>query len=88
MDVSVKQNILRCKILNSKNESFSAEQKGIGIENVKKRLAYLYPEKHDLRLSDEGNFFVVSLMLQLEPGLPTLNKLTSNSLKSIENISI
>jgi len=88
MDVSVKQNILRCKILNSKNESISAEQKGIGIENVKKRLTYLYPEKHDLRLSDEGNFFVVSLMLQLEPGLPTLNKLTSNSLKSIENISI
>jgi len=88
MDVSVKQNILRCKILNSKNESFPAEQKGIGIENVKKRLAYLYPEKHELKLSDEGNFFVVSLMLQLQPGLPTINKLTSNSLKSIENISV
>ncbi len=75
MDISVKQTILRCKILNSKNETFSVEQKGIGIENVKKRLAYLYPEKHELKLNDEGDFFVVSLMLQLEPAFASAKKM-------------
>lgn len=65
VDVVVKQNILRCKIANSKNELTPGNHNGIGIENVKKRLAYLYPGQHELRLNDEGNFFVVSLLLEL-----------------------
>lgn len=67
MDVSVKKNIFRCKILNSKNEFAGEEQKGIGIENVKKRLSYQYPGSHELKLNNEGDFFVVSLMLELVP---------------------
>lgn len=65
IDLSVKQHILRCKIVNSKNELSTAKLKGIGIDNVQKRLSYLYNNKHDLKLSDEGNFYVVSLMLEL-----------------------
>lgn len=65
MDLSVKQNMLRCKIVNSKNEYIAVNENGIGINNVKKRLAYLYPGKYDLKINDEGNFFVVSLLLEL-----------------------
>jgi two-component system sensor histidine kinase AlgZ len=67
LDISVKQNMMRCKIANSKNEMVTLNEKGIGVENVRKRLAYLYPGKHELKLSDEGDFFVVSLLLDLTP---------------------
>ncbi len=38
MEVYVKQNLFRCKILNSKNENVLPSAKGIGIGNVKRRL--------------------------------------------------
>jgi two-component system, LytTR family, sensor histidine kinase AlgZ len=65
IDISVKSNILRCKIANSKNEFAPPCEIGIGITNVKKRLEVLYPGKYELKISDEGNFFVISLMLKL-----------------------
>ncbi len=67
VDISVKENMLKCKVVNSKNEFVSYHENGVGISNVKKRLELLYPDKHDLKLTDEGDFFVVSLMLQLRP---------------------
>ncbi|MEJ7823240.1 MAG: histidine kinase [Chitinophagaceae bacterium] len=65
MDVSVKDQQLKCKIVNSKNEFVPLSEKGIGIENIKKRLIFLYPDKHELKLKDEGDFFVVSLLIEL-----------------------
>ena len=65
MDLSVNQFTLRCKIVNSKNEYVPYSKSGIGIENVKKRLRFLYPDKHELKIADEGVFFVVSLMIRL-----------------------
>src|SRR6187401_1891531 len=66
VDISVRQNILKCKIANSKNEFVPLSQNGIGVNNVKKRLGFLYPDKHELKMSDEGNFFVVSLLINLK----------------------
>lgn len=37
---------------------------GIGLENVKKRLAILYPNTHDLKITTENNTFSVSLKLE------------------------
>ncbi len=65
MDISVKQKTFRCKIANSKNDELIKATGGIGIENVQKRLEYLYPGRHELKLGDEGDFFVVSLQLEL-----------------------
>lgn len=65
IDISVKQFTLRCKIANSKNEIVPVSKSGIGIQNVKQRLRFLYPNKHELKLSDEGVFFVVSLVIEL-----------------------
>ena len=65
MDITVKQYTMKCKIVNSKNEFVLISEKGIGIENVKKRLAFLYPGNYELKINDEGEFYVVSLLIQL-----------------------
>jgi LytS/YehU family sensor histidine kinase len=66
MNLTVNQNTLRCKIANSKNEDIAINENGIGIMNVKKRLALLYPGLYELEINNEGDFFVVSLILQLK----------------------
>jgi LytS/YehU family sensor histidine kinase len=78
--LSVKQNVLKCKVANSKNNPILAGKGGIGIKNVQKRLALLYPDNHELKINDEGDFFVVSLMLGLESG-----KWSSNAPAVIEH---
>jgi len=65
IDMSVKADTLRCKFANSKNEFVPYLENGIGITNVKKRLEFIYPDRHQLKLNDEGNFFVVSLQIKL-----------------------
>jgi two-component system, LytTR family, sensor histidine kinase AlgZ len=64
-DISVRKNRLLLKVVNSKNEFLQYNGNGAGLNNVKKRLELLYPERHELRIHDEGNFFVVSLIVQL-----------------------
>jgi len=65
IDISVANNTLKFKITNSKNEYISPGNNGIGINNVKKRLEFLYPGKHELKINDEGDFFAVSMMVKL-----------------------
>ncbi len=86
MDISVKQNSFRCKIINSKNEDVIVRENGIGIMNVKKRVAFLYPGGNELKIDNEPDFFVVSLLLQLkEPGMHPAVVRQENSL--IESFS-
>jgi len=67
VDISVKSDILRCKIANCKNElvAHNNNGKGIGINNVKKRLAFMYPGNYELKMHNEENFFIVSLLIKL-----------------------
>jgi sensor histidine kinase YesM len=88
MDIALKQNMLRSKIVNSKNEIILPSEKGIGIKNVQKRLAYLYPGKHELKLIDEGNFFVVSLILELKETAVTGVSVEAVKLPVIENLAV
>ena len=88
VDIAVKRDILRCKIANSKNEFLPHNKNGIGIENVKKRLRFLYPGKHELKMSDEGNFFVVSLLIHLASGKKQENFFSESLLSVTENISV
>lgn len=38
---------------------------GVGLENVKRRLLLLYPGKHDLKIKEENNTFIVDLTIEL-----------------------
>jgi len=65
VDIAVKHDVLKCKVINSKNEIVPFRENGVGVSNIRKRLKLLYPEKHELKLVDEGAFFVVALSLEL-----------------------
>lgn len=43
----------------------SKNRGGVGIENVKKRLALLYPQQHELKIGIENNWYTVTLKLFL-----------------------
>ena len=52
--------------LNDQKEPFSEPQKsGIGLENIKKRLAIVYKNAHQLDIRNEPGFYEVSLTLNL-----------------------
>lgn len=78
---------IKCKIVNSKNELVTVTEKGIGIENVKKRLALLYPGKYELKISDEKNFFVVSLFMDLSIDMLRNSVSSKKDLPVAENVS-
>lgn len=48
------------------HEASEGESKGIGLENVKKRLALLYPERHSLSIEKSGQEYRVALQIQLQ----------------------
>jgi len=87
VDISVKQDILRCKIVNSKNDYVPVSINGIGTQNVKKRLEFLYPGRHELKMNDEENFFVVSLLIKLN-NTGIYSAVSPVNLQSAENISL
>lgn len=48
------------------DETVTTEHKGVGLENVKRRLELLYPGKHRLQTGQEEKSFVVQLYLQMQ----------------------
>jgi LytS/YehU family sensor histidine kinase len=42
------------------------EKSGIGLENVKRRLDLLYPNKHKLQISEDEGEYIVKLEIDLE----------------------
>lgn len=67
LQVHLKEDIMEVRLMNGKaKQKKPANTSGIGIQNVRKRLDLLYPEKHVLKIMDEEEVFVVQLTLQLE----------------------
>ncbi|MEN8116584.1 MAG: histidine kinase [Bacteroidota bacterium] len=67
--LEVSGKVLNFEIENSKGKAVpinDSKYKGIGIENVKKRLDLLYPGTHSLKILNNGNTFKVLLQLQLK----------------------
>ena len=48
-----------------KKDDFSKEDSGVGLQNVKRRLAILYPNKHSLAITETQNMYDVILKLYL-----------------------
>lgn len=70
VSILIKNDTLFCKIVNNKNEQVQNNENGIGINNVKKRLEFLYQNRYELNIIDEGNFFTVSMTLILSDAVP------------------
>ncbi len=53
----------------SKNRKFQntpeSGRTGIGLHNVRKRLDHIYPDRHSLDIDDDGDFFSVSLTIEV-----------------------
>jgi LytS/YehU family sensor histidine kinase len=67
LDIVIEERDLYFNLSNSKPR-LTAEKmvtKGLGLRNVKKRLAILYPEMHVLNITDEVMSFSVSLKVPL-----------------------
>ncbi|CCH57079.1 Inner membrane protein yehU [Fibrisoma limi BUZ 3] len=69
LDLSVQGTTLKFKLINSREATEHDETYvgGIGLQNVKKRLHLLYPDRHDLRITAEDETFMVTLTLELSP---------------------
>ena len=52
------------KVENSKGENGKLREEGIGIQNVKRRLDLLYPTKHELKIINGAETFLVILSIQ------------------------
>jgi sensor histidine kinase YesM len=67
IDLSVKDSWLTVKIENSRATDVMnghVVYKGIGLENVKKRLEILYPERHEFKYMGEGQSFLAVLKIK------------------------
>lgn len=72
LEILIKDDILIMKLLNGKSPQKASRNSkaGIGIINVRKRLALLYPGRHDLSVTDHEEVFIVNLKIQLKQLLP------------------
>ncbi|KQC02487.1 sensor histidine kinase [Pedobacter sp. Hv1] len=70
IDLSVKDNLLKFKVGNSKAETIdqmaSNHYGKIGLENVRKRLQIIYPNAHELKVFNEEEMFVAILEINLD----------------------
>jgi sensor histidine kinase YesM len=66
LDITLKDDQFVFKLVNGKNNQAKPPASGIGLVNVKKRLSLLYPQGHDLRISEDEETFVVTLTLMLD----------------------
>lgn len=70
IDILTQEDTLIMKVENSKNindpEKSIKPVSGIGLQNVKKRLELIYPDRHVLQIMDEDETYLVVLRLQPE----------------------
>ena len=65
-DISARDIVLLIENNRGKSEEIEKEgHKGLGLENVKRRLELMYPRKHNLAVSDNNDKFMIRLDLQI-----------------------
>ncbi len=67
LQIHIEETMMSMKLLNGKLQGLKADpQPGIGLQNVKKRLNLLYPDKYELLITDEEEVFIVNLKIKLD----------------------
>lgn len=84
LHITLNETEMHMKLLNGKADRKQEKNNstGIGIQNVKKRLALLYPGKHSLLITNEEDVFIVNLKIQLEQKQETELKVVTKHLPS------
>ena len=57
--IFLKDNVLESKIENTEPEQKQENIPGIGLQNLRRQLELLYPKKHELRITEVEEHFVV-----------------------------
>jgi LytS/YehU family sensor histidine kinase len=68
IQIHSKANVLHCSLSNTmeiQKETEAGNSGGIGIANLKRRLAILYPGKYELTASSDKEFYKTNLMINL-----------------------
>jgi sensor histidine kinase YesM len=68
IELTTGENTVNFRIENNKgivDETAKGDYRGIGLDNVKRRLELIYPRRHQLDMDDKGTSFLVQLQLQL-----------------------
>ncbi|HEX2605829.1 MAG TPA: histidine kinase [Flavisolibacter sp.] len=75
-DLFLDENQLQFKLINSIEKTdrpaSSTEEGGLGLQNVRRRLALLYPGAHHMEILEQEEVFIVNLTLDLEPATLSL----------------
>lgn len=70
INIEVKENTFHLLVENIKSEKNDTDplykSDGIGLANIKRQLDLLYPGRHELIISDKGNSFQISLVINLD----------------------
>lgn len=69
IQLHLKNNVLKFEVENTNFTKVNPQnsiESGIGLENVKRRLELIYPNKYDLKISDNKDKFSVKLKIDLE----------------------
>lgn len=86
LELHVEKNNLYFKLANSRDPDevmavIPGKKKGIGLDNVKRRLDLLYPGKHKIKIHDDKDMFLVTIELQVAEEL--LNQTSSVQINGI-----
>lgn len=66
VSIQYKENKLELNVKNSYDDKINEEPKGIGLEQVKKRLQLIYPDKYILEFDKTNNVFSVQLNIKFD----------------------
>ena len=64
--ITVQDDVLNMTTLNPKPANEPSTSLGMGLQNVRKRLDLLYPDRYRLEIQEDHQYFSVTLQLQLK----------------------
>jgi LytS/YehU family sensor histidine kinase len=89
LDIHIEKDFLEFKLTNNKPEynNESPGKKGIGLNNVKKRLELLYPETHSLKIVESDMSYEVFMKIALHSSEDKIKQDTVTNKKEVYELA-